>query len=201
MIPKQTNTISSFDASALSEVKSTSSNDFKNVTNRTIEQTMEVLPAGTRRLAAQLTTILDFDSLWKVLTNYNQLSDFIPNLYSSEVISRTENQVHIKQVGSQEFLGLNFSAEVLINLIEDKTNGILTFNLIKGDFRRFEGSWRISHSPVENRNSLTYELIVQGCFGMPVSLIEKHLRKNLKTNLLAVEKAAFELSSQDKNLV
>ena len=201
MISKQINTISSFDDSALSEVKSTSRKDFKNVTNRTIEQTMEVLPAGTRRLAAQLTTVLDFDSLWKVLTNYNKLSEFIPNLFSSEVISRTENEVHIKQVGSQEFLGLNFSAEVLINLIEDKPNGILTFNLIKGDFRRFEGSWRISHSPVENRRSLTYELIVQGCFGMPVSLIEKHLRKNLKTNLLAVEKAAFELNCQDKNLV
>ena len=75
---------------------------------------MEVLPAGTRRLAAQLTTVLDFNSLWKVLTNYNKLSEFIPNLFSSEVISRTENEVNIKQVGSQEFLGLNFSAEVLI---------------------------------------------------------------------------------------
>ena len=168
--------------------------DARKFSTRTIEQTMEVLPGGTRRLAAQLTTLLDFDPIWYVLTNYNKLSEFIPNLFSSEVISRTENEVHLKQVGSQEFLGLNFSAEVFIKLIEDKTNGILSFSLIKGDFRKFNGSWKISQFPGENRTSITYELIVQGCFGMPVALIEQHLRNNLKTNLLAVEQAAFEIS-------
>ena len=162
--------------------------------NRTIEQTMEVLPGGTRRLAAQLTTFLDFDSLWKVLTDYNRLSDFIPNLLSSEVLLKADNHVHLKQVGSQEFLGLNFSAEVCIKLIEEKENGVIRFSLIKGDFRRFEGSWQISTSPFNQGCALTYELIVQGCFGMPVALIEKHLKKNLTTNLLAVEKAASEIS-------
>ena len=38
-------------------------NDFK-----TIEQTMEKLTDGARRLAAQLTTTASFDSLWSVLT-------------------------------------------------------------------------------------------------------------------------------------
>ena len=164
---------------------------------RTIEQTMEVLPGGTRRLAAQLTTFSEFDCLWNVLTSYNQLSEFIPNLLSSEVLSRVGNRINLKQVGSQEFLGLNFSAEVCIKLIEDKTNGILTFSLIKGDFRKFEGSWRISTSRNNHeKNSLTYELTVQGCFGMPVSLIEKHLKNNLTVNLLAVEKAALEMKGK-----
>ncbi len=158
---------------------------------QTIEQTMEVLPGGSRRLAAQLTTIIDFDSLWEVLTNYDQLSEFIPNLLSSVVISRVDNQVHLKQVGTQEFLGFNFSAEVFMKLIEDKPNGVIKFSLIKGDFRKFEGSWTVSKSPLTNGSSLTYELTVQGCLGMPVKLIEKHLRKNLVNNILSVEKAAF----------
>ena len=38
---------------------------------RTIEQTMERLSGGTRRLAAQLTTSASFDSLWNVLTDYD----------------------------------------------------------------------------------------------------------------------------------
>ncbi|WP_420063778.1 SRPBCC family protein [Prochlorococcus marinus] len=163
------------------------------IENRTIEQTMEVLPGGARRLAAQLRTPLGFDALWTVLTNYNQLSELIPNLRTSQVLSRVENEVYLKQVGSQEFLGLNFSAEVWIKLLEDKNNGSLTFNLVKGDFRRFDGSWKIAPLLSDLNSSLTYELTVQGCFGMPVSLIEKHLRKNLTTNLLAVEKAAAQI--------
>ena len=43
------------------------SNDYK-----TIEQTMEKLSGGTRRLAAQLTTSASFESLWNVLTDYDQ---------------------------------------------------------------------------------------------------------------------------------
>ena len=33
-------------------------------------------------------------------------------------------------------------------------------------------------------------VIVQGCIGMPVSLIEQRLRKDLTANLLAVQEAA-----------
>ena len=41
-------------------------NHSKNNDYRTIEQTMEKLSGGTRRLAAQLTTSASFDSLWNV---------------------------------------------------------------------------------------------------------------------------------------
>ena len=168
--------------------------------NRTIEQTMEVLPGGTRRLAAQLSTSLEFECLWKVLTSYDKLSNFIPNLISSEVLSRRDNQIHLRQVGSQEFLGLTFSAEVFIKLIEDKNNGLLTFSLIKGDFRKFEGCWKIVRFPHNKGSSLIYELTVKGSFGMPVSLIENHLKNNLSTNLLAVEKAAFDFCFKKENI-
>ncbi len=159
---------------------------------RTIEQTMEVLPKGTRRLAAQLRTPISFEALWAVLTNYEKLNDFIPNLDKSDVEHREGNQITLKQVGSQQFLGFKFSAEVRLKLIEFKNEGLLRFTLLKGDFRRFEGSWTISNLPNEYGCSLVYELTVQGCLGMPVSLIENRLRDDLTNNLLAVEKAAFD---------
>ena len=53
---------------------------------RTIEQTMEKFPGGTRRLAAQLTTTATFDSLWNVLTDYDRLNLYIPNLILSKKI-------------------------------------------------------------------------------------------------------------------
>ena len=156
-----------------------------------IEQTMESLPMGTRRLAAQLLTPSSFESLWFVLTDYDRLSEFIPNLSSSKVISREGNRVDLEQVGSQDFFGFKFSAEVQIQLIEDRAKGILKFHLIKGDFQRFEGSWKISEVINGSGNLLLYELIVQGCIGMPVVLIEQRLRNDLKANLLSVGKEAL----------
>ena len=140
---------------------------------RTIEQTMEKFSSGTRRLAAQLTTSASFESLWSVLTDYDRLNLYIPNLLSSKKIFQKDNDVHLKQVGAQDFLGMKFSAEVTIDLFEDKDLGILKFNLIKGDFRKFEGSWKIEKIKNTSQNSLIYDLTVQGCQWMPIGMIEK----------------------------
>ena len=166
------------------------SNDY-----RTIEQTMEKFSGGTRRLAAQLTTSASFDSLWNVLTDYDRLNLYIPNLLSSKKIYQKENNVHLKQVGAQDFLGVKFSAEVTINLFEDKELGLLKFNLIKGDFRKFEGSWKIKNIKNTSKNSLIYELTVQGYQWMPIGMIEKRLKKDLSENLIAVDRQAKSLKT------
>jgi len=165
----------------------------KDIMHQTIEQTMERLPNGTRRLAALLRTNINIDAIWNVLTDYDRLSELIPNLASSEVISRDGNRINLKQVGSQKLFGLNFSAQVQIELVENRDLGSLDFHLVKGDFRLFEGAWKIQELKDGNGTCLLYELTVQGCIGMPVALIEKRLREDLRTNLLAVEKAASKL--------
>ena len=167
-----------------------SGSHYQNDDYRTIEQTMEKLSGGTRRLAAQLTTSATFDSLWNVLTDYDRLSLYIPNLLSSKRIYRNNNNVHLKQVGAQDFLGMKFSAEVTIDLFEEKDLGLLKFSLIKGDFRKFEGSWKIQSIKDTPNNSLIYELTVQGCQWMPIGMIEKRLKKDLSENLIAVDKQA-----------
>ena len=139
--------------------------------HQTIEQTVERLPQGVRRLAVQLRTDQTVDDLWEVLTDYEGLSEFIPNLSSSKLIERSGNRVTLSQIGSQQLvLGLKFSAEVQLELTEHRPEGLLQFRMIKGDFRRFEGSWRLQSVP--DQTLVLYELTVQGCLGMPVALIE-----------------------------
>ncbi len=161
--------------------------------SQTIEQTMERLPNGTRRLAAQLRTSVGGESLWTVLSDYENLSTFIPNLSSSSVVSREGAKVHLKQIGSQRLMGFTFSAEVHLELTEDRSAGLMEFHLLKGDFRRFEGCWTIKDFSEGQGSFLLYELTVQGCIGMPVSLIEARLKEDLTNNLLAVETAAKSL--------
>jgi len=47
---------------------------------------MERLPGGTRRLAVQLRLAIDPTWIWAVLTDYDQLSRFIPNLQTSRLL-------------------------------------------------------------------------------------------------------------------
>ncbi|MBL6800962.1 MAG: SRPBCC family protein [Synechococcus sp. BS307-5m-G37] len=154
-----------------------------------IEQTMERLPQGVRRLAVQLRTSLPVKELWEVLTDYEALSEFIPNLSRSTLLARQGSLVTLSQIGSQQLLGLKFSASVQLELTEHRPEGLLQFRMLKGDFRRFEGCWRLQAVP--DATLLLYDLTVQGCLGMPVALIEQRLRTDLTENLLAVEKEAI----------
>jgi len=65
----------------------------------TIQQEMERLPQGTRRLAVQLRLPLDPSWIWSVLTDYANLNSFIPNLASSRQLWRRGNRVGLEQVG------------------------------------------------------------------------------------------------------
>ena len=76
----------------------------KNNDYRTIEQTMEKLSGGTRRLAAQLTTSASFDSLWNVLTDYDRLNLYIPNLLSSKKIYQKKIMSTLNKLGLRIFL-------------------------------------------------------------------------------------------------
>jgi ribosome-associated toxin RatA of RatAB toxin-antitoxin module len=154
----------------------------------TIQQEMERLPGGTRRLAVQLRLALDPQWIWAVLTDYDSLSRFIPNLQTSRLLWRRANVVGLEQEGAQTFMGLRFKARVQLELTEHVEERCLSFVMAKGDFRRFEGSWRIG---VDGQaTTLLYELTVQGCVGMPIGLIEQRLREDLAANLRAVQQEA-----------
>ena len=155
----------------------------------TIQQEMERLPHGTRRLAVQLRLQLAPEWIWAVLTDYGNLSRYIPNLVSSRQLWRRGNRVGLEQVGSQQFCGMRFSARVEIELEEDPTAGQLRFQLQRGDFRRFEGAWSLrSEGSV---TTLLYELTVQGKAGMPIGLIEQRLQEDLAHNLRGVQQEAL----------
>jgi ribosome-associated toxin RatA of RatAB toxin-antitoxin module len=154
-----------------------------------IQQEMERLPQGCRRLAVQLRLNLAPDSIWTVLTDYNNLSQFIPNLLYSRQLWRRGSVVGLEQEGAQQFIGLQFRAKVELELTEHLEERRLSFVMRKGDFRRFEGLWQLQVDRT-GVTSLLYELTVQGCIGMPIGLIEQRLRDDLAANLLAVESEA-----------
>ncbi len=155
----------------------------------TIQQVMERQQGGVRRLAVQLRVALDSAWVWGVLTDYDNLHRYIPNLASSRQLWRRGQRVALEQVGTQQFCGLRFSARVELELEEDHAGGRLTFRMLSGDFRRFEGFWQVC-SAANGTATILYDLTVQGKPGMPIALIEQRLQDDLANNLRGVQQEA-----------
>ena len=89
-----------------------------------------------RRITAQILIAHQPEQVWQVLSNYEALSEFIPNLAKSQLLEHPEGGIRLEQVGTQSLLRVNFSARVVLDLEEDFPKQI-HFQMVDGDFQEF----------------------------------------------------------------
>jgi ribosome-associated toxin RatA of RatAB toxin-antitoxin module len=149
--------------------------------------TTEKLEGRRRRILATIQVPCELEQVWQILTDYDHLADFIPNLTESQRIAHPEGGIRLVQVGAQCFLNVKFCARVVLDMVESFPKE-LKFSMVEGDFRQFEGCWRlepISSGDLAN-TQLSYDLVVLPPRAMPAGLIERHIRRDLSQNLKAV---------------
>ncbi len=137
-----------------------------------------------RRLLAKIAIAAPQSSVWQVLTDYEALADFIPNLVACNRLTHPEGGIRLEQIGAQSLLRVNFKARVVLDLEEDFP-GKINFQQVEGDFRAFEGHWQIEPQS-DRQTTLSYNLFVWPPRVMPVKFIEGRLRRDLTTNLIAI---------------
>jgi ribosome-associated toxin RatA of RatAB toxin-antitoxin module len=157
----------------------------------------EQLEGRQRRLTACIDIPAPVAQVWEVLTNYEALAEFIPNLAKSKLIDHPSGGIRLEQVGNQKVLRLNFSARVVLDL-EEYCPHTIKFQMVEGDFKSFAGSWNLENidSSASSQTHLCYILEVLPKRTMPVGLIESRIRKDLPVNLLAIRQRVGELFSK-----
>ncbi len=127
------------------------------------------------------------EQVWQVLTDYNALADFIPNLAKCQRLPHPAGGIRLEQVGVQQVLFLDFSARVVLDMEEDFPQEI-RFSMVEGDFRAFKGSWRLESCSVDGRvgTKLTYTVLVWPKRTMPIVAVERRIGSDLPLNLLGI---------------
>ncbi|WP_035985750.1 SRPBCC family protein [Leptolyngbya sp. KIOST-1] len=145
------------------------------------------LEGQQRRIVASTDIPFTAEQIWQVLTDYDNLSSFIPNLSLSQRLHHPEGGIRLEQIGSQCFLNIKFCARVVLDMVEAFPRE-LRFSMVEGDFRQFEGRWTLE--PVADGQGevirLGYDLTLRPPRAMPVGLIERHIRHDLTRNLKAI---------------
>lgn len=129
--------------------------------------------------------------VWDVLTHYEALAEFIPNLAKSHCLPHPTGGIRLEQVGMQRLLKLNFKARVVLDLVEHPLSRI-DFTLVEGDFQRFVGHWQLS--PQTEGILLSYQVQVIPKRTLPIKFIESRICKDLPINLLAIRDRVYTLN-------
>lgn len=117
------------------------------------------LAGRQRRIRASIQIPFELKQVWQVITDYDRLADFIPNLTQSQRLPHPAGGIRLEQVGSQCFLNIKFCARVVLDMVE-RFPQELGFSMVEGDFRQFEGVWRLEPIANGSGTQLIYDLLV-----------------------------------------
>lgn len=162
-----------------------------------VEVQIDKLAQRQRQISAKVQIPQPVEQIWKVLTDYEALADFIPNLAKSRLIEHPNGGIRLEQVGSQRFLNFNFCARVVLDL-EEYFPKEINFRMVEGDFKGFSGSWCLEPYSLGEHigTNVCYTIQVWPKLTMPVSIIENRLSKDLRLNLMAIYQRVEELATQ-----
>jgi ribosome-associated toxin RatA of RatAB toxin-antitoxin module len=131
--------------------------------------------------------------VWRVLTDYNNFNQFIPNVISSRLISADGNVKIIEQISERVLFGVPIQTRMRTQNRETYQQQI-NFNLISGDLSKLQGYWKIepvgSGSGSANQVLLTYQVEAQPPSGVPAAFFYDVFKNSLEPTLNAIRQAA-----------
>lgn len=140
-----------------------------------------------RQLSARIRLPYTPEQIWQVLTDYDRLAEFVPNLAKSQRLPAASG-IFVEQIGAEKFLSFKFRARVVLDMVEEFPSRI-AFQMVEGDFKEFSGSWDLL--PIGDfLTELSYTVWVLPPRTMPIALIEHRLKRGFVVNLCAIRDRA-----------
>jgi ribosome-associated toxin RatA of RatAB toxin-antitoxin module len=132
------------------------------------------------------------DIAWEVLTDYDNLSKFVPNMVSDKVLTVNGNQKVVEQVDTREVFLINVQSRIRSAITETAKTRI-DFHQIDGDLQSLDGYWKIQ--PVApysgakaNQVLITQVVQVQPKSGTPSGIFYSIFKDSLGKTLNAIKR-------------
>jgi hypothetical protein len=158
---------------------------------------LDDLGHGTYRLEGHMSVPGPPYDTWKVLTDYEHISDFVSSLRKSAVTDSTTDRLLLEQ----EALGREFvfskRIRVLLQVTEIPYKEILFEDVSHADFAFYEGSWEILSR--DSGLDVVYRLSCKRQFAVPNVLAKDALKKSAKGLLNQVRTEVLRRKGGDKN--
>jgi hypothetical protein len=149
-----------------------------------VTMNLEDLGHGTYRLEGHLKVVGSAYDVWKVLTDYENISKFVSSLRKSTVKESTTDRLLLEQ----EALGKEFifskRIRVLLQITEIPYKRIIFEDISHVDFGFYEGSWEIH--PGTSGLDVVYRLNCKRLFTVPNVLAKDALKKSAEDLLSEV---------------
>jgi ribosome-associated toxin RatA of RatAB toxin-antitoxin module len=124
-------------------------------------------------------------AVWKILTAYERMDEFVPDMESSRVLSRNGNETIIEQFGTAHFLFVTRGIHLVVRATETPMSAI-DIALISGDMKHYEAHWELVPIPETGGTRIVYSGKMVPDFYVPGFLGAKLIRNDIERMMSAV---------------
>jgi ribosome-associated toxin RatA of RatAB toxin-antitoxin module len=132
---------------------------------------------GAVEITARAVVRAPAELIWQTLTDYDHLSEFIPGMDSSHVVSRQGGQLVVEQKGNARAWFFSYPIRVMVASTEHPYQGI-DVHLLQGNLRRLDGGYRIEPQP-DGSTQLTWQGLVEPDTPLPAFIRAALLRRSI----------------------
>ena len=140
------------------------------------EHVFEVSATGTVRAPPA--------AVWRILTNYERMPEFVPDLKATKVLSRNGNRAMLEQFGVARFLFFKRGIHLIVQVTEEHPSYI-DISLVSGDMKVYQCRWEIQPTP-EGGTRIDYGGKLVPKFYVPGMLGENIIRSDIERMMIAV---------------
>ena len=148
-------------------------------------------------VSARLSVAVTRATAWGVITDYNRLGDFVPDMDESRVVSGAGEPTLVEQTGAWKLLGLRVPVRI-VALVEEQPMRSVRFHSISGNVRVENGEWRIADQG--DGVAIIYQVECTPDFWVPPVLGVLLIRRDVRAKLEQVAREMLRRDAAQRNL-
>jgi carbon monoxide dehydrogenase subunit G len=124
--------------------------------------------------------------IWDTLTDYERLSDFIPGMQVSRLITRRGTSAIVAQKGKAGIFLFNYPIDVVVESVE-LPPGVIEIHVVRGNVKHLDGRYLIEQDPSDReRHVLRWQGAIEPVLALPAMITAPLLRSNIRDQFLGM---------------
>jgi len=123
-------------------------------------------------------------AVWRILTDYNRMAEYVPDLTSARIVSRNGDKVIIEQQGAVRLLFVSHPIRLVVQAHEQAPRKV-DVTLVDGDMQVYRTSWELLPAAAGG-TTVRYTATIAPNFYVPGIIGANLVRKDIAAMMAAV---------------
>lgn len=140
---------------------------------------------GVYRISARGEVAAAPAAVWRILTDYEHMAEFVPDLERARVLSRSGDEAVIEQFGVARFLFFRRAIRLVVQARERPITQI-DISLVDGDMKLYHCTWQLTAVPATGGTRVDYRGTLAPKFYVPGMMGSSMVRADVERMMTAV---------------